>query len=352
MSGTHPEPGALMRAEIGEQPEALRRLLAMELPAIRALAEAARERGIGLLFLAARGTSDNAAVYAKYLFEILAGVPVCLAAPSVYTLYESRVRLDGALVMGISQSGEAADALEVLRAAREDGCLTACITNEPASAMYRAVERPLQCHAGLERSLPATKTYTTSLMVVAALCASFAGDDALLAELQQIPAAVEQVLAGEAALAEGAERHRDLGNCVVLARGVNQCTALEVALKLTETSYVQAQPFSVADFMHGPIAVVEEGYPCLLFAPSGRAYENVVELARTLRERGADLIIASDREEALELATTPLRLPSVPELLSPMVAVVAGQLFAYHLARVKGRDPDHPRGLKKVTFTL
>jgi len=341
-----------MRAEIGEQPAALRRVLEEELPAIRRLAEVCRTRDVRLLFLAARGTSDNAAVYAKYLFEIVAGIPAALAAPSVYTLYGARVRLPHALAIGVSQSGEAADALEVLRAARADGYLTACITNEESSSMAMAVEHALFCRAGPERSLPATKTYTTSMAVAAALCACFAQNDALLDELRLLPEAMDAVLASDAALAPRVERYRYLEECVVLSRGVNHCTALEASLKMAETSYVRAHPFGAADFLHGPIAVVEEGYPCLVFAPSGQAFATVLELITLLQERHAELIIVSDEDAALERATTPIRAPRVPELLSPIVAAVAAQLFAYHLALVKGRDPDHPRGLKKITHTL
>jgi len=341
-----------MRREIAEQPAALQRFLDDGLPASQELAADCRKREIGLLFLAGRGTSDHAAVFCKYLFEILAGLPVALAAPSVYTLYHAVVSLERALVMGISQSGEAAYAVEVLRAARERGDLTACITNEPHSTMARSVDHALLCHAGPEKSLPATKSYTASLAAVAAFAAAYTDDEALLESLHGVPDLVAAVLAGEEELAAGVERYRYMEECVVLARGINQCTALEVSLKLSETSYVRAHPYSAADFMHGPIAVVEEGYPCLVFALTGAAFETTLTLIQALRERGAELIIASDADAALELAATPLRLPTVPELLSPLVAVVVGQLFAYHLARCKGRDPDHPRGLKKVTFTL
>lgn len=347
--------GALMRAEILEQPEALQRILDHELPRVADLARVARQRDVALLFLAARGTSDHAAVYAKYLCEIVAGIPVALAAPSVFTLYGGQVRLDRALVLGISQSGKAADALEVLRRARAGGQLTASITNERSSPMAAATEHPLYCHAGPERSLPATKTYTTSLALVYGLVAALGEREDLLEDLRGAPEMVGRALELEERIAERAERYRYMEECVVLARGLNQCSALETALKLSETSYLRAHPYSAADFLHGPIAVVEDGYPCLLFAPSGAGYPVMQEVAGELRKRGAELLIASDRDELLREATTPLPLPaspSVPEFLMPLVGIVVMQLFAYHLARAKGRDPDRPRGLAKVTHTF
>jgi glutamine---fructose-6-phosphate transaminase (isomerizing) len=343
---------AWMIREIREQPEALQRMLDDELPAVERLAAAAREKEVGLLFLAARGTSDHAAVYAKYLVEILAGIPTALAAPSVFTLYGGAPRLGGALVLGISQSGKAADAIAVLERCRASGCLTGCISNDRQSPMARVVEHSLYCHAGPERSLPATKTYTTSLAVVYALAALLAGKPELLDDLRRVPDLVAAALQRDEQIAASAERYRFMAECVVLARGLNQCSALETALKLSETSYMRAQPYSAADFLHGPIAVIEAGNPCLLFAPSGAGYPSMVEVAGELEKRGAELLIISDREELLARAHCPLPMPpGVPELLTPLVGVVAAQLFAFHLARIKGRDPDNPRGLKKVTHT-
>jgi glutamine---fructose-6-phosphate transaminase (isomerizing) len=342
----------MMLQEIREQPHALQRVLDHELERVAALAEAARAKDVSMLFLAARGTSDHAAIYAKYLCEIVTGLPAALAAPSVFTLYGARVRLDNALVLGISQSGKAADAIEVLKRAREEGCLTGSITNDRESPMAAMAEHPLYCHAELEKSLPATKTYTTSLALVYALVAHLGARHDLLEELKRAPELVSHALALEEQIADGAERYRYMEECVVLARGINQCSALETALKLSETSYLSAHPFSAADFLHGPIAVVDEGFPCLLFAPAGRGFDTMVEVADELEKRQAELLVISDRRELLERAANPLPMPTAPEYLTPLVGIVVAQLFAYHLARVKGRDPDRPRGLKKVTHTF
>src|SRR3954447_6890306 len=271
-----------MRQEIWEQPEAVARAVAAEGGRADALAVAARERGVELLYIAARGTSDHAAVLARYLFEIELGLPVCLAAPSIFTLYDAPVRLDRALVLGISQSGEAADAIEVMRRARERGVLTACITNHEHSQMAQAAEYPLLCHAGEERSLPATKTYTTSLALLYRLAVAMGARAELGEALAAAPAAMEATLGIEEALVGWVERYRYMEECVLLARGVNQATAMETALKLTETSYVRAHPWSAADFLHGPIAAVSEGYPCILYALRGRAYPFMEELVRRL----------------------------------------------------------------------
>jgi len=341
-----------MLREIREQPEALQRVLDLELERSAELAAAARASRVTMLFIAGRGTSDHAAIYAKYLGEIVTGLPVALAAASVFTLYNARVRLDSALVLGISQSGKAADANEVLRRAREDGRLTGCITNDPDSVMAATAEYPLFCRAGVEKSLPATKTYTTSLAVVYALIACLAERPDLLDDLKRIPELVSNALAREEEVADHAERYRYMEECVVLARGINQCSAMETALKLSETSYLRAQPFSAADFLHGPIAVIDEGYPCLLFAPDGPGIETMVELADALEKRRAEMLVLSDHPDLLRRATKTLPMPPAPELLTPIVGIVISQLFAYHLARVKGRDPDRPRGLQKVTHTF
>lgn len=341
-----------MLREIREQPQALRTLLETQPERVAEAAAAARQREIDLLFIAARGTSDHAAVYLKYLAEICAGIPGALAAPSVFTLYKSLPRLERALVLGISQSGRAADAIEVLTRCREAGHLTACITNESDSPMAAAAEYPLFCSAGPERSLPATKTYTTSLALACLLAAELGDEGELKRQLAAVPGLMETVLSSEGVIAMHAERYRYMEKCIVLARGLNLCSALETALKLSETSYLRAHPFSAADFLHGPIAVVDEGFPCILMAPSGRGHETMLEVAGELRTRGAELIVISDSDDILELATTALRIPAAGEMVAPLVEIVTAQLFAYHLARLKGRDPDRPRGLKKVTHTF
>jgi glucosamine--fructose-6-phosphate aminotransferase (isomerizing) len=343
---------SLMLTDIHEQPRWVASAIESERANVEALVRAVRERGVRFVVIAARGTSDNAATYAKYLIEIVAGLPVALAAPSVYTLYEARPKLEGTLVIGISQSGQGTDVVEVLQTARASGALTACITNSAESPITAVSDHVLLCHAGEEKSVAATKTYTTALAVVALLAATLADRGDLLSALKRIPDELRSVLGAEETIARAVERYRYMEECAVLARGINQATALEAALKMTETSYVVAKPYSGADFLHGPIAMVAEGFPCFLYAPPGRAHAAMVEVARKVRERGGETIAVASDEEMLGVATTPIPLRgTTDELLSPLLAIVPGQMFAYYLAVARGGDPDSPRGLTKVTIT-
>ena len=343
---------SLMWDEIYEQPQAVARAVEQEYANVAALVSELRDREIRHVVIAARGTSDNAATYAKYLLEIVVGVPVALAAPSVYTLYDADVHLSGSLVLGISQSGQATDVVQTLSTARAGGALTACITNVAGSPICDVSDGVFLCHAGEEKAVAATKTYTTSLAIVALLAGLWAGRHAVLEGLRAVPEQMRATLELDEAIQQSVERYRYIHECAVLARGLNQATALEAALKLTETSYLVAKPYSGADFLHGPIAMVSEGFPCFLFAPAGRAYPSMVELALKLRERAAEMVIVAHSPEILELAAKPLAMPVSPEeLLSPLLYILPGQLWAYHLARTRGQNPDRPRGLSKVTLT-
>ena len=343
---------SLMREEIFEQPQAVASAVEQGYAAVGALAHELREREIRHVVIAARGTSDNAATYAKYLFEIVVGVPVALAAPSVYTLYDARVNLTGTLMLGVSQSGQATDVVQTLSSARAAGALTACITNVSGSPVTAVCDYTLLCHAGDERAIAATKTYTTSLALIALLAAEWANSRELMEGLRRLPDHIHQTLALDEEVERATERFRYMAECAVLARGLNQATALEAALKMTETSYIVAKPYSGADFLHGPVAMVSDGFPCILFAPNGRAYPSMLELAVKLHERAAEMVIMAHSPDILKLAKRPLVLPAdTGEQLSPIVTIVPGQLWAYHLARTRGIDPDRPRGLTKVTLT-
>jgi glucosamine--fructose-6-phosphate aminotransferase (isomerizing) len=338
--------------EVGEQPDVLRRLIAAEQPIIAEIVREMRERDVRFVLIAARGTSDNVAIYAQYLLGAMNGLPVALAAPSLYTLYESPPCLSNTLVLGISQSGRSPDIISVVQNAREQGMLTVAITNSPDSPLAHAAGRVIDCHAGEEQSVAATKSYTAQLAAVALLSVALADDATRRAELEAMPDAVAAVLRLEDTIARRAERYRYITDCAVLARGYNYATAFELALKIKEMTYSRADAYSSADFMHGPIAVVGEGFPIIVVAPHGRTYPDMLELTGELRRRQAELIVISDQQEILEMATLPLALPdAVPEWLSPITAVVPGQLFAYYLALARGVDPERPRGLRKVTET-
>jgi glutamine---fructose-6-phosphate transaminase (isomerizing) len=341
-----------MRDEIYQQPQAVAAAVEQENVTTAALAKELRKRGIRHVAIAARGTSDHAATYAKYLLEIVAGVPVALVAPSVYTLYDARPNLAGVLMLGISQSGQATDVVQALSTARASGAMTACITNVAGSPLTDVSDFTMLCRAGEEKGVAATKSYTTSLALIALLAGHWADSKELLEGLRRLPEQIEITLSLDAQVEAAVERYRYMDECAVLARGLNQATALETALKMTETSYMVAKPYSGADFLHGPIAMVSEGFPCFLFAPNGKAFASMLELAEKLREREAEMIVVAHSDEILRLAKRPLALPAdTGEYLSPIATILAGQLWAYHLARARGKDPDKPRGLSKVTLT-
>lgn len=342
-----------MRAEIYEQPAVLRRIAEREWQAIREAAARIQQENIDYVLLAARGTSDNAAKYFQYLLQIENGLPCGLATPSVVTLYRAQLNLRGGLVVGISQSGEAPDVVEYVVHARERGALTLAITNNPDSPLAQASHFHLFVHAGEERSVAATKTYTGTLATIYLLSHALKGASNAPDELCATAERMEHALQQEGVIRQAVDRYRYVRECVSLARGINQATAEETALKLIETCYVVCKAYSVADFMHGPFALIEPGFPCLLFAPDGATLPTVRESAARLREHGAETILFAHDPDILHLARTPIELPvDVPESVSPIVYIVLGQLFAYHLALTRDLNPDQPRGLQKVTRTF
>ena len=341
-----------MLDEIQQQPDVISGLAEHENEAAETLAAEIERREIDLVVMAARGTSDHAAIYGKYLLEIRNAMPVALADPSVVTLYAAKLKLQRALVIGISQSGEATDVAEFLTLAKECGALTAAITNESGSLLTRIADHTTLCHAGNELGVAATKTYTSTLAAFYLLSCALAHDDTCADKLSSSADAMRKVLSFEPYLRGKAERFRFMESGVVVARGFNYATALETTLKLKETSYIGMLAYSAADFLHGPIATVDQGDPCFLIAPQGKAYQSMFELAERLRDLGAELVITSSEDEILSLATIPIRMPGgLDEKLTPLTYVIPGQLLAYHMALSRGSDPDRPRGLSKVTLT-
>lgn len=338
--------------EIREQPEALARLLARGRETVETLAREIRNFGPHSVVIAARGSSDNAARYAKYVFGARNRLSVALAAPSLVTRYQTPPRFAGALVIGISQSGQSPDIVGVVAEARRQGTLTLAITNDPGSPLAQAAGQCLPLSAGEERAVAATKTYTNQLLALAMLSAALHGDPARWDELASVPGLVAETLRMNATVHEQAARFRYAGHFVTVGRGFNYATAFEIALKIKETCYVIAEPYSPADFLHGPVAMVDAGFPVLLIAPSGVVSQDAADLGDLLAERRAEVIAITDRPDRLERARTHLPLPAgVPEWLSPIVAVVPGQLWALALSLARGLDPDQPRGLRKVTET-
>jgi glutamine---fructose-6-phosphate transaminase (isomerizing) len=342
---------SLLEEEILSQPGVIAQLQEREAAHIRRIVE--QLPTFDYILIAARGSSDHAATYAQYAWAALAGYPVALATPSLQTLYKTSPRLKNALIVGISQSGQSPDIIAVLEEGRKQGQPTLAITNDGSSPLAVMADHVIELHAGPERSIAATKTYTAQLAVVALFAAAWNGGHDLFQELQSLPSALEKILVGAPDMARPVERYRYMDRCVVIGRGYNYATSFELALKLKELTYVMASSYSSADFRHGPMATIEPGLPVILVMPGGATFDDMLELAASLREREAELLVISENPRALSLAKTPLPIAAaVPEWLSPITAIVPGQLLAMHLALAKGLDPDVPRGLQKVTRTF
>lgn len=324
------------RAEIAEQPEVAARLL-QHADEARAIGTRIRDSDAQGFVIAARGSSDNAALYAKYLFGARNRALVSLAAPSLFTAYSAPPRLSGQCVIGISQSGESPDVIAVVEEGRRQGCITLAITNHPESALAQAAELVLSMQAGSELSVPASKTYTASVLALALISQAIDPDPAFESALGSVPQAVSLALKREDEL--GSFLPKLTGpRAVVLGRGFNFCTAEEIALKLSETSYVLARAWSLADFEHGPIAIVEAGLPVLLIDGGGLVGSDVESTQARLAQKGCEVIRLTDDS-------------GLPEELTPIPLAVVGQLLAHQLAIARGMDPDKPRTIQKVTRT-
>jgi len=340
-----------LRDEILEQPEAARRHLASSSRAIEAIAERRQGKPVASVVIAARGTSDHAAIYAQYVLGVRNGMSVGLATPSVVSLYGADPDVRDALVVGISQSGASPDIVGVVEAGRRQGAATLAITNEPTSPLALAAEFVIELAAGPERAVAATKTYTTSLLAIARLSVAL-GDGDGATNLDAIPDAIAHALEVESEVEAIARELAGMDRTVVVGRGFEYATAREWALKLKELTQVFADPYSAADFLHGPIALVQPGVPALVLAPEGAAAEGQIALLRGLRERGIDTVVLSDVAATRELGRRSIVIPAgVPEWLRPIVSIVPAQLFAYHLTLARGLNPEEPRYLSKVTRT-
>lgn len=339
-----------MLAEIAEQPAALEKTLKEEQGKYEALARILSKKDIDLIVLVARGSSDNAALFGRYLIEVNTGIPVSLAAPSVYTLYNAKLDLSRSLVVGVSQSGEGADINLVLESAKASGALTLAITNEAESSMAKLADETLLIHAGRERSVAATKTYSGQMLHFYLLTRAFGGADPGIASIPDLVADAHKV-APE--IRELVERYVFMENCVVVGRGVNYGNSYELALKLMETCYVVAERFSTADFFHGPLAVVERRFPVIMFAPAGVTKASSLELLEKLKDLHADCLSITNDPEVAAASPRSIKLQAdVDEFLTPIPFIVPAQLFSAYLSAAKGLDPDAPRSLSKVTITV
>jgi glutamine---fructose-6-phosphate transaminase (isomerizing) len=341
---------SLMIQEITEQPVVLERTINGEREKVKKLREFLSKKEIDLIVLVARGSSDNACQFGRYLLEVTCGIPVSLAAPSVYTLYNAKMNLSRALVVGVSQSGEGTDINLVLENAKKSGAFTIGITNEADSTMAKIADETLLIHAGREKSVAATKTYTGQMLHFYNL--AMALSDAKI-EVEKIPDYASQATQLKSEVKQLVERYVFMENCVVVGRGMNYGNSYELALKLMETCYVVAERFSTADFFHGPLAIVERRFPVIMLAPKGVTRQSSIDLLKRLKELNADSLSITNSKEIAKLSSRNLLMPSdIDELLSPIPFIIPAQLFAALLSAAKGIDADAPRSLSKVTKTI
>jgi glucosamine--fructose-6-phosphate aminotransferase (isomerizing) len=281
------------------------------------------------------------------------GLPLALATPSLFTYYNQPPKLKNALVIGISQSGQSPDIVSVLEEGKKQNCLTLSITNESKSPLAQASDFVLDLKSGPEKAVAATKTYTSELMAVAMISAALSKNKKAWAELEKVSGWMKQVLKQNDFISQAAQRYRYINQTVVLGRGFNYATAFEWALKMKELTYIGAEPYSSADFAHGPIAMMVSGYPVFAVAPKGKIFDSMLEMLKRLRsDLSAELVVISNDKRALSLAQVPLTIPAdVPEWLSPLISILPAQLFAYHLTIAKGYNTEQPRSIRKVTET-
>jgi len=329
--------GESMAAEIAEQPVALARLLAEGTAAFAAVRAAIERHQPRFVLLAARGTSDHAALYAKYLVEIELGLPAGLASASTMTVYGARPALHDVLWIAVSQSGGSPDLVSSTEIARGGGALTVAVTNDPSSPLAGAAEFSLDVCAGPELAVTATKTYTAELLALHQL---LVGTDA-----SAVPEACARTLElGDRARSPAAE-FRSVDRMVTVGRGYSYATAREAALKLMETSYLMAQAFSGADLLHGPLAMVGPDVPVLAVTTPGHGADALAPVLAQLAERHAAVLRVGSPEGL------PVVLDGVAESLAPIVEILPLQQLVWQLAVERGGDPDAPRGLNKVTRT-
>lgn len=343
--------GEQLQSEIDQQPEALSRLIERERDHIRSVAEAIRG-SFKYIIIAARGSSDNIARYAKYVLGARNRIPVGLAAPSLFTLYQRPPEMEAGLVIGISQSGRPPDIVAVLQEARARGQPTLGITNHPDSPLAEASDHVIHMSAGEERAVAATKTYTASLTAIAMLSAALLDDERAFDQIQALPQKTVETLEANREIERECARYRDIDHCIVIGRGFNYATCFEIALKIKELTGIIAEPYSSADFLHGPIALVKPGFPLLITATRGPVFNNLQKLVGRLKTMKAELLIASEDPALLEQADLAMPVESgLPEWLTPVINVLPGQLLSLELARQRGLDPDNPQGISKITET-
>lgn len=342
----------IMLKEINSQPVVLEKILDKNHNKIKKLCNEIKERGIEFVYIAARGTSDHAAVYAKYIMEIYTGIPVAFAAPSVITVYGGKPKLKNALVIGISQSGKAEDVHEVMMHAKEQGALTVAVTNYENSPIAKEGDYHLSCWADEEISVAATKTFTAQMMAMAMITAELSENKNIYEQLKGVPDKIEEYLKNYGIEDRIIKKHKEMDECFVLSRGMNYSIALEGALKIQETCYVRAKAYAMSDFYHGPLALLDKKIPVIVIAPEGKTSPDTVEMMKILDNYGIITMAITNNPKVSDMADETIAIPKgLSDFISPFITAAAVQLFACKLSLEKGLNPDSPRNIKKVTIT-
>ncbi len=344
-------PKSVLLSEISEQPRTIEKFLSNESKHVERICKEISGK-FDYILIAARGTSDNAARYAQYVFGIQNRIQVALATPSLFTIYNTPPNLKGAFVIGISQSGESPDIVSVIKEAHRQNCPTLGITNFENSPLAKSSDSTFLLNAGTEKAIAATKTYTSSLCALALLSASLREHSESIEQLNEMPGIMQKTIDLQSNVLSEIQRYRYAEQCTVIGRGYNYSTAFEIALKIKELNQIITEPYSSADFRHGPIAMIHKGTPIFVVAPKDQMSLDIFELIHTLEEKGGEIIVVSNEKNILDKGKPGFPIPAdIPEWLTPLAAVIPGQLFAMQLAIEKGLDPDNPFGITKVTYT-
>lgn len=342
---------SIMLNEFLSAPDAVRAVVTNNKKVIASIAEEFKKRGITNVTTVARGTSDNAATYFKYIVEAIGEVMVSKFTPSITTVYGAKVNLSNNMVLAISQSGMSTDTLMVMQNAKETGALTVACTNNPDSPLAKMCDFHIDLKAGEERSVAATKTYVAQLSAMFMLGNAISPVTAKM-NISELPPLLDKfVKDNKDAIKVFAEENKDINNFVVMTRGLCQTVASELSLKAMEACYKFSRPFSTCEFMHGPIAIVEEGTPIVLLAPDSEFTEEFVSMTTRLSLLGAKVIAFTDIKRVADMCASSIKMPFCRGMNTPFVYTMATELFIAYMADALGINADSPRNMKKVTIT-
>lgn len=341
-----------LEKEIREQPKVLASLKEKNSSVLSALVKEIKEKGINNVYFVARGTSDHACIYAQYLFGIVMGIPCTLGTPSIVTQYGTEIKFNNSLVIGVSQSGRAEDVNAVLASANRQGAMTLAITNYENSLLASTAKYHLFCNAGEEKSIAATKTFTSQMYLLALLCAEWSQNKELIDALEKVPSFVADALDYLPGKIEDVVKNLlDYKEAVVLGRGLSYAIALEGALKILETNKMKVKGYPISDFYHGPVAQLHDGDLAIVLAQSGVMENDSVKMIEKLKTVGANTVVFTNKSELANGASSITINDTESEFTIPFIFAIAVQLTALELVLAKGIDPDKSNVIAKITVT-